>query len=411
VVRGTTGEQPFEQGFDVAGIKVSDDDRGLRNLWARSRIEGLSDLEALHDHADHRQEITDLGLQNSLLTRYTSFVAVDSQVRNVQGDSITVRQPLPMPEGVSNLAVGGAVDLASIPSAPMSLMKQSAHERYEAATPRGSPRFMPETAEMETSVGAAINVTPDRAGEPVRIPLGLAYGATKRLSLGLHSREGLCVTGSERGCAKIFNQLGADLLYALAPDDDGGMALRLGLSYASVDPAWARLALGVPLQLALSRNLLLLRFEPGFEWGLGDTDDNPAVFVLPLRLHLLASDDVSLYALGGFQAAWSQTGKRYVIPAGIGLHITAATWLDIALELTLVAKAGSEMPEAARRIFYDSAATITPAVYDRNLLVNFRLHGRASAIGRVAVSRYQGDGRDYRPRRAPARRVCDEVEW
>jgi Ca-activated chloride channel family protein len=430
VVHGTTGEHPFEQGFDVAGIKVSDDDRGLRNLWARSRIESLSDLEALHD-PNHRQEIADLGLQNSLLTRYTSFVAIDSEVRNAQGDSITVRQPLPMPEGVSNLAVGGyapapAAAAGALPAPgyaqPMGFRQEAAeslarvqtealYERHGHRMPSGWPHLLLGSDELELGGGAAINVTPDQAGEPLRIPLALAYGATRRLALGLHSREGLCVTGSKHGCAHVFNQLGADLLYALVPDDDGGMALRLGFSFASVDPAWARLALGVPMQLALSRNLLLLRFEPGFEWGLNDTDDNPAVLVLPLRLHLLASDDVSLYALGGFQATWSQTGKRYVLPAGIGLQIAAATWLDIALELTLVAKAGSELPEAARRIFYDSTATLTPAVYDRNLLISFRLHGPAGAIGRIAVSRYQGDWRDYRPRRAPAPPVCDEVEW
>ena len=434
VVRGTTSGQPFEQSFDVAGIKVSGEDRGLRNLWARSRIDGLTDLEALRDRIDHRQEITDLGLQNGLLTKYTSFVAIDSQIRNVAGGSTTVRQPLPMPQGVSDLAVGGyqpvpgaaASDrdgdgipdsddelesVADMSSTPTSLMKQAAYERYEERMPGGYPRFMLGTGELEAGVGAAVNVTPDHVGEPVRIPLSLAYGASERLSLGLHSREGLCVTGSKHGCAKVFNQLGADLLYALVRDRDGVMALRLGFSYASVDPAWARLAFGVPMQLMLARRLLFLRFEPGFEWGMQDADDNPAVFVLPLQLRLLASDEISLYAQGGFQAAWSQTGKRYVIPAGVGLQLAAATWLDIALELTLAAKAGSEMPEAARRIFYDSAATITPAIYDRSLLMNLRLHGSARKLldalpgGYTVVTHYESE--PLRPRR-PA---CEPVEY
>ena len=52
--------------------------------------------------------ITELGLKYNLLTDYTSFIAVDHVVRNRQG-SEAVDQPQPMPEGVSNLAVGGEV--------------------------------------------------------------------------------------------------------------------------------------------------------------------------------------------------------------------------------------------------------------------------------------------------------------
>jgi len=54
------------------------------------------------------QEITALGLDYNLLTAYTSFVAIDSQVRNKDGRPETVKQPLPLPQGVSDYAVGQA---------------------------------------------------------------------------------------------------------------------------------------------------------------------------------------------------------------------------------------------------------------------------------------------------------------
>ena len=50
--------------------------------------------------------MTELGLRHSLLTRYTSFVAVYELLRNPEGEAADVRQPLPLPEGVSNHAVG-----------------------------------------------------------------------------------------------------------------------------------------------------------------------------------------------------------------------------------------------------------------------------------------------------------------
>ena len=65
--------------------------------------------------------MTDLGLKYNLLTAYTSFIAVDTEVRNKGGESTTVKQPLPLPQGVSDYAVGsGGVPMASMaPMAPM----------------------------------------------------------------------------------------------------------------------------------------------------------------------------------------------------------------------------------------------------------------------------------------------------
>jgi len=51
------------------------------------------------------KEVTALGLKYSLMTPYTSFVAVD-QVKRADGQLVTVKQPLPLPEGVSDLAIG-----------------------------------------------------------------------------------------------------------------------------------------------------------------------------------------------------------------------------------------------------------------------------------------------------------------
>jgi Ca-activated chloride channel family protein len=80
-------------------------DSTLPQLWARKRLERLYAVPG--DNKDAlRERIVELGLQYSLLTRHTSFVAVDETVRNTTGDTRDVKQPLPLPKGVSNLAVG-----------------------------------------------------------------------------------------------------------------------------------------------------------------------------------------------------------------------------------------------------------------------------------------------------------------
>ncbi|MEZ0275718.1 MAG: PEP-CTERM sorting domain-containing protein, partial [Roseimicrobium sp.] len=55
------------------------------------------------------KEIANLGVTYELLTEFTSFVGVDETPRAVlaQADTQTVQQPLPLPQGVNNNAVGG----------------------------------------------------------------------------------------------------------------------------------------------------------------------------------------------------------------------------------------------------------------------------------------------------------------
>ncbi|MCW5664667.1 MAG: VWA domain-containing protein [Piscinibacter sp.] len=93
----------------------------LRQLWARTRIQQLSDQEALEGGSGQREAITTLGLRYSLLTQYTSFIAIDQVVRSDQ-PAVPVDQPLPLPQGVSESAVGAAVPSTPEPAAWLSLL-------------------------------------------------------------------------------------------------------------------------------------------------------------------------------------------------------------------------------------------------------------------------------------------------
>ncbi|MFO1373829.1 MAG: VIT and VWA domain-containing protein [Agitococcus sp.] len=113
VVTGRSTEGEYQQQVSAKSDN-SEDNSALRLLWARQKIAELSDQEALEGNGSYKQAITDVALKYGLLSAYTSFVAVDEVVRNVNPeDSSTVTQPVPLPEGVSNLAVG-----SGIPSTP-----------------------------------------------------------------------------------------------------------------------------------------------------------------------------------------------------------------------------------------------------------------------------------------------------
>lgn len=109
VIEGMTAEGPYRATLPVAG-QAGAETAALRQLWARHRIQSLADQEAQEGGDRLRADITALGLNYSLLTQYTSFLAIDEVVRKVGVEPATaVDQPSPMPEGVSNLAIGAEV--------------------------------------------------------------------------------------------------------------------------------------------------------------------------------------------------------------------------------------------------------------------------------------------------------------
>ncbi|MBP1742378.1 MAG: von Willebrand factor type like domain, partial [Deltaproteobacteria bacterium] len=127
-ITGLSGTHPFEAIVPVEKVKPLESSSALRYLWARHRISLLSDYNHLRPNDERVKEVTSLGLTYNLLTAYTSFVAIDSQVRLVDGQAVTVKQPLPLPQGVSNYAVGDAAKMAAPASAAFGFLQ--AHRQY-----------------------------------------------------------------------------------------------------------------------------------------------------------------------------------------------------------------------------------------------------------------------------------------
>ena len=105
-LHGTSGDGPFTKTVIVGNEEALDTNAALRYLWARHRVGLLSDYNRLTKQDVRVKEVTALGLAYNLLTPYTSFVAIDTRVRVQDGKPVTVTQALPLPQGVSDYAVG-----------------------------------------------------------------------------------------------------------------------------------------------------------------------------------------------------------------------------------------------------------------------------------------------------------------
>jgi Ca-activated chloride channel family protein len=110
VIEGVTPRGPEHSRHVIDKASSSPSAGALRYLWARHRIAELTDQERMTGGGEERDAILALGLKYGLLTKYTSFIAVDRIVRVTDPTATrAVDQPLPLPKGVSELAVSGNV--------------------------------------------------------------------------------------------------------------------------------------------------------------------------------------------------------------------------------------------------------------------------------------------------------------
>jgi Ca-activated chloride channel family protein len=130
-VTGKYGENRiYRRKIKVLDYQTSADNLALKYLWARQRIALLADYNRLSPEDERAKEITSLGLTYNLLTDYTSFVAIDTEVRSDGEKVTTVRQPLPLPQGVSDLAVGGSGVLGMFMSKAGGVAPAAAEKRH-----------------------------------------------------------------------------------------------------------------------------------------------------------------------------------------------------------------------------------------------------------------------------------------
>lgn len=120
----------------------------IGSLWARSRIAQIVETSGEWPAPDSVEAITQVALRYRLMSKYTSFVAVDDSVVNQSGQMVKRQVPLPLPDGVSPSALGGGADqmigspseggatemrsVAWAPSSPQATMSNSVMDRVMA---------------------------------------------------------------------------------------------------------------------------------------------------------------------------------------------------------------------------------------------------------------------------------------
>jgi len=109
-LRGLIAGQPYERQIAVNLSENETANDSLASLWARTRIDELSNDKLLDGGgtkaAAIEKQITELALEYRLMTNYTSFVAVEDRIVNRNGKPVTVQVPAQVPEGTDPVMSG-----------------------------------------------------------------------------------------------------------------------------------------------------------------------------------------------------------------------------------------------------------------------------------------------------------------
>ena len=107
-IRGQLANRAYEQQLRVELPQNAADHEAMASVWARQKVRKLKNQMVRQGQTTELvKQVTELGLNYKLMTQWTSFVAVEEKIVNVDGKPQTVVQPVELPEGVSYQGVFG----------------------------------------------------------------------------------------------------------------------------------------------------------------------------------------------------------------------------------------------------------------------------------------------------------------
>lgn len=208
------------------------------------------------------------------------------------------------------------------------------------------------------------------AGEPIVLAPDLYYGVSDLLTIGLtHTNHatffppaGFCVSGTENGCPKVYNAIGAEAQYDLTRRSHLDLAVRAGVSAGRFSPDFAFGATaGVQVRFKGSRAAVVL--DPNVYIGIIERDtfpigmegaSYPDYLFLPVQFQYQLNTQAMVFAMSGLNTPLKDTGDFFQIPAGVGANFAVNNRMDAGLELQLANVAGKDIgPEGAQIAKFD----------------------------------------------------------
>ncbi|MBL0214243.1 MAG: hypothetical protein IPQ07_10175 [Myxococcales bacterium] len=211
---------------------------------------------------------------------------------------------------------------------------------------------------IEIRADVFVNLSKDAVAKPFAIAPDIYYGVSDKLMVGLTHNTGLCLSGTDGGCGKVYNDVGFEGVFSLKRDAKMDLAAAGGLELASLDPMLARLNVGVRFKYRAGK--IGIYVDPNLGLGLNKRDSDPVTGLggnkealsLPVKVGFQATPKLMVHVRTGIAglgigpnagAPLSHFGDLFVIPVGVGALFAVSNKIDVGGEFFFPAVAGSDL--------------------------------------------------------------------
>lgn len=224
----------------------------------------------------------------------------------------------------------------------------------------GAPGLTTPAGKIKVSVGLGVNLSKESVAKPITITPDIFYGVSDKLEVGLaHSGYaitgfwgdsslggGLCLTGEENGCGKLYDGPVGLLARFGVMDGPTQLAVDAGLVIAQLsDPMLMGLKVGVRGRHMAGN--LIIGFAPNIYIGVTERDFNKEQLNIPVEIGFMVNEQLGVGLQTGLSGPLDGLGDFYRIPLSIGGAFMVNDNLSVGAAFTLHRVAGFEGPGAA----------------------------------------------------------------
>jgi hypothetical protein len=250
--------------------------------------------------------------------------------------------PAPAPEGAAAPAPAGDAAAAPAP-APEAAAAAPAPAPAAAGTSYVSRGLTQSAGNFQVTVPIVLNLSKSAVLKPVWVPLDLRYGITDQLEVYINhtapigplaSPGGVCLGGTSRGCAKLYNNVNIGVQFSILKDAALELAAIGALLVNSLDPSMLSADIGVNFKYATGPVAIKAAPQLGIGVTKRDQGNKEDIFV-PVQVAFQATPELAAFLDAGITGPTSHFGDLWSAFVGVGASFAVLPNLDVGGEFML----------------------------------------------------------------------------
>jgi hypothetical protein len=202
---------------------------------------------------------------------------------------------------------------------------------------------------LQLDVNGLMNMSKDLVGKPLKLPLAAWYGISNELQAGIIT-TGLCLSGEENGCLKVFDDLSFQILFSLfGRGSSFEVATWAQFNFVSFDRGDDTLQIGGAFNWVTGGGNVALLAYPNVGLGITKRDElnNKESFGIPVSAFFRATPNLTPVVFTGLgQTLLDGFGDAYAIPVGVGVLYAFNAMLDAGVRFDLPYLIGNQPGDA-----------------------------------------------------------------